>query len=96
MKPMVSLCLWLIEIFSNDKFDNNKISYIHICWYNFDALAQGKACKPTKEPVNYCRPSGDRTHDFQTEATPPAASCPAHSLPATEIVSAKLHHKLLY
>ena len=58
--------------------------YIHICWFNFDALAQGNAYKPTKEPINYRGPGGDRTHDFQTEATPPAASCPARTLHATE------------
>ena len=58
---------------------------IHICWFNFDALAQGNAYKPTKEPINYCGPGGDRTHDLQTEATPPAASCPARTLHATEI-----------
>ena len=40
---------------------------------------------PTKEPINYRGPSGDRTHDLQTEATPPAASCPARTLHATEI-----------
>ena len=59
--------------------------YIHICWFNFDALAQGNAYKPTKEPINYRGPGGDRTHDLQTEATPPAASCPARTLHATEI-----------
>ena len=58
---------------------------IHICWLNFDALAQGNAYKPTKEPINYRGPGGDRTHDLQTEATPPAASCPARTLHATEI-----------
>ena len=58
---------------------------IHICWFNFDALAQGNAYKPTKEPINYRGPGGDRTHDLQTEATPPAASCPARTLHATEI-----------
>ena len=52
---------------------------IHICWFNFDALAQGNAYKPTKEPINYRGPGGDRTHDLQTEATPPAASCPAYA-----------------
>ena len=52
---------------------------------NFDALAQGNAYKPTKEPINYRGPGGDRTHDLQTEATPPAASCPARTLHATEI-----------
>ena len=57
---------------------------IHICWFNFDALAQGNAYKPTKEPINYRGPGGDRTHDLQTEATPPAASCPARTLHATE------------
>ena len=61
-------------------------TYIHICWFNFDALAQGSAYKPTKEPINYRGPGGDRTHDLQTEATTPAASCPARSLNATEIV----------
>ena len=60
-------------------------TYIHICWFNFDALAQGNAYKPTKEPINYRGPGGDRTHDLQTEATPPAASCPARTLHATEI-----------
>ena len=59
--------------------------YIHICWFNIDALAQGNAYKPTKEPINYRGPGGDRTHDLQTEATPPAASCPARTLHATEI-----------
>ena len=63
---------------------------IHICWFfNFDALAQGNACKPTKEPINYREPGGDRTHDLQTEATPPAASCPARTLHATEIAPKK-------
>ena len=61
------------------------IRYIYICWFNFDALAQGNAYKPTKEPINYRGPGGDRTHDLQTEATPPAASCPARTLHATEI-----------
>ena len=60
-------------------------TYIHICCFNFDALAQGNAYKPTKEPINYRGPDGDRTHDLQTEATPPAASCPARTLHATEI-----------
>ena len=60
-------------------------TYIHICWFNFDALAQGNAYKPTNEPINYRGPDGDRTHDLQTEATPPAASCPARTLHATEI-----------
>ena len=32
---------------------------IHICWFNFDALAQGNAYKPTKEPKNYHGPDGD-------------------------------------
>ena len=31
---------------------------IHICWFNFDALAQGIAYKPTKEPINYLGPAG--------------------------------------
>ena len=62
-------------------------TYILICWFNFDALAQGNAYKPTKEPINYRGPCGDRTHDLQTEATPPAASCPARTLHATEIAS---------
>ena len=26
---------------------------IHICWFNFDALAQGNAYKPTKEPNKF-------------------------------------------
>ena len=62
---------------------------LHICWFNFDALAQGNAYKPTKEPINYRGPGGDRTHDLQTEATPPAASCPARTLHATEIAPKK-------
>ena len=57
---------------------------IHICWFNFDALAQENANKPTKEPIDYRGPGGDRTHDLQTEATPPAASCPARMLYAIE------------
>ena len=60
---------------------------IHICWFNLDSLAQGNAYKPTKEPINYRGPGGDRTRDLQTEATPSAASRPARSLHATEIVS---------
>ena len=39
------------------------------------------------ELINYCGPGGDRIQDLQTEATPLAASCPARSLHATEIVS---------
>ena len=31
---------------------------IHICWFNFDALAQGNAYKPTKGPINYRGPGG--------------------------------------
>ena len=61
------------------------LSTYSICWFNFDPLAQGNAYKPTKEPINYRGPSGDRTHDLQIEATPPAASCPARTLHATEI-----------
>ena len=57
--------------------------------FNFSALAQGNAYKPTKETINYRGPGGDRTHDLQTEATPPAASCPARTLHATEIASKK-------
>ena len=60
---------------------------IHICWFNFDALAQENAYKPAKEPINYREPGGNRTHDIQTEANPPAASCPARTLHATEIAS---------
>ena len=58
---------------------------IHISWYKLDALAEGNAYKPTKEPISYRGPGGDRTHDLQTEATPTAGSCPARSLHATEI-----------
>ena len=36
---------------------------IHVCWFKFYALAQGNAYKPTKEPINYRGPGGDRTHD---------------------------------
>ena len=61
--------------------------YIHICWFSFDALAQGNAYEPTKEPINHRGPGGDRTHDLQTEATPPAASCPARTRHVTEIAS---------
>ena len=62
---------------------------MHICWFNFDALAQGNAYKPSKEPINYRWPSGFRTHHLQTDATPPAASCPTRTLHATEIASKK-------
>ena len=48
--------------------------------------AQGNACKPTKEPMNYRGPSGDRTSHTQNEATPSAVSCPARLFHATEIV----------
>ena len=58
---------------------------IHICWFNFDALAQGNVYKRTKEPINSRGPDGDRTHDLQTETTPPAASCPARTLHDTEV-----------
>ena len=61
--------------------------YIYICWFNFDALAQINSYNPTKEPMGYRGPGGDRTGDLQTDAIPPAASCPARSLHATEIVS---------
>ena len=39
---------------------------IHICWFNFDALTQGKAYKPTKEPIKHHGPGVDWTHDLQT------------------------------
>ena len=58
---------------------------IHICWFDFYALAQGNAYKPAKEPINYRGPGGYQTHDLQTEATPPAASCPARTLHAIEL-----------
>ena len=74
-------CLSIIMLFAGEYI------YIYICWFNFDALAQGNAYKPTKEPINYRGPGGDRTHDLQTEATPPAASCPARTLHATEIAT---------
>ena len=56
-------------------------------WLNCDALAQGNVYKSIKEPINYRGPGGEQTHDFQTEATPPAASYPARSLHVTKIVS---------
>ena len=68
---------------------------IHICWFNFNALAQGNAYKPTKEPINYRGPGGDRTHDLQTEATPLAASCPTRTLHATEIASKNATPKVI-
>ena len=46
----------------------------------FDALAQGNAYKPTKEPISYRGPGRDRTNDLQTKATPSPASCPVRSL----------------
>ena len=67
-------------------------TYIHtyiVGGFNSDALAHGNAYKPTKEPINYRGPGGDRTHDPQTEETPPAGSCPARTLHATEIASNK-------
>ena len=71
---------------------SSRCMYVHcikmiICWFNVDALAQVNAYKPTKEPINYRGPGGDRTHDLKTEATPQAASCPARSLHAIQIVS---------
>ena len=74
-----------IPWFINSCMEEVQVGVIYICWFNFDALAQGNAYKPTKEPINYRGPGGDRTHDLQTEATPPAASCPARTLHATEI-----------
>ena len=47
---------------------------LYLCWFNLYALAQGNACKPVKEPINYRGPSGDWTRYLQTEATPTAAS----------------------
>ena len=64
------------------------LSY-HICWWIVDALAQGNAYKPQKEPIDYHEPGEDRNHNLQTEATPPAASCPAWLLHATEILCKK-------
>ena len=54
--------------------------YIHICWFDSDALVQGNVYKPTNEPMKYRGPGGNRTGDLQTEAIPPAASCPARPL----------------
>ena len=39
----------------------------HVCWFNVDALAQGNAYKPNKEPMNYRGSDGDRTQDIQTD-----------------------------
>ena len=85
---------WNHRIFSQTFADQRQIllpdfqmTVVRVCWFDFDALTQGNAYKPTKEPINYLGPGGDRTHDLQTEATPPAASCSARSLHATEIVS---------
>ena len=58
---------------------------IHICLFYYDALAQGNAYKPTKEPINYREPGGDQTHDLQIEVTPPAATCPARALHALKL-----------
>ena len=69
---------------------------IHIPCFNVNALAQGNACKPTKEPINFRGPGGDRAHDLQTEATILAASCPARWLHATEIVSKTHTHICTY
>ena len=49
-------------------------------------MAQGNAYKTTKEQISYRGPSGDWTHCHQTEAAPPADTCPARSLHATAIV----------
>ena len=82
--PIARTCLWnRIAL----KITECNYIYIYYVWFDFDALAQGNAYKPTKEPINYRGPGGDRTHNLQTEATPPAASCPARSHHATEIVS---------
>ena len=62
---------------------------IHICWFNFYALAQGITYKAIKEPINYCGPRGNRTHDLQTETTLPAARYRASLFHDTEIVSKK-------
>ena len=51
---------------------NIKTSFqcMHICWFDFDALAQGNAYKATKGLINYHGLSGDQTHGLQTEETP--------------------------
>ena len=69
--------------------DVSSFERFYRCRFNFEALAQGNAYKPIKEPINYRGSGGDWTHDLQTKATPPVASCPARSLHATEIVSIK-------
>ena len=52
----VMITLLLRRVSAGNKF------LIHICWFNFDALAQGNAHKPTKEPIDDRGPGGDRTH----------------------------------
>ena len=47
-------------------------TYIHVYWFNLDALAQGNTYKHTKKSINYRKPNGDWTRYLQTEATPPA------------------------
>ena len=61
--------------------------HIYVYKYKFVGLILMPWHRKTKELINYRGPGGDRTHDLQTEANPPAASCPAPSLHATEIVS---------
>ena len=58
------------------------VGEMHIYWLNCDTLAQRNAYNPTKGSINYRGPDGDQTYDLQTEATPPAAGCPARSLHA--------------
>ena len=55
---------WQYDII--DAYGETKHKYTYLLIFNFDALAQGNAYKPTKEPINYRGPGGDRTHDAQT------------------------------
>ena len=49
---------------------------IHICCVDFWCSGTGNRTKPTNEPTYGGEPCGNWTHDVQTEATSPAASCP--------------------
>ena len=58
----------------------------HAYLFDYEAMAQGTAYKPTKEPLTYRGSSSDRTRYFQTETSLPAAICAARSFYVIGIV----------
>ena len=73
------------EYFFFFAMDTHVQIHIHIFAVSILMLWYKVRLQPTAEP-RYSRPCGDRTHDFQTEATLPDASRPARSIHATDTV----------